>query len=80
MILASIILVLLGAIRELLGTGTLFANMDLLFGPVAADWKIVVVSDYQDFLLAVLPPGAFIMGLSNKIAQIYRNGTANNRG
>jgi electron transport complex protein RnfE len=57
----SIILVLLGAIRELLGTGALLANMDLLFGPVAADWKIVVVSDYQDFLLAILPPGAFII-------------------
>jgi len=56
----GLVLVLLGAVRELLGTGALFANMDLLFGPGAADWKVVVISDYQNFLLAILPPGAFI--------------------
>ncbi len=56
----GLVLVLLGALRELLGTGALFANMDLLFGPGAAHWKLVVVDDYQNFLLAILPPGAFI--------------------
>jgi len=56
----GIVLVLLGALRELVGTGALFANMDLLFGPGAADWKLVLVDDYQAFLLAILPPGAFI--------------------
>jgi electron transport complex protein RnfE len=56
----SLILVMLGALRELVGTGALFANMDLLFGPAAAGWKIVLVDDYKDFLLAILPPGAFI--------------------
>ncbi len=56
----GIVLVLLGALRELVGTGALFANMDLLFGPAAADWKLVLVDDYQAFLLAILPPGAFI--------------------
>ena len=56
----SAILVLLGGLRELSGTGALFANMDLLFGAGAADWKIVLVDDYQPFLLAILPPGAFI--------------------
>lgn len=56
----GIVLVLLGALRELVGTGALFANMDLLFGPTAADWKLVLVDDYQAFLLAILPPGAFI--------------------
>ena len=54
------VLVLLGGIRELTGTGALFANMDLLFGPGAAGWEIVVFADYQPFLLAILPPGAFI--------------------
>lgn len=54
------VLVVLGGLRELAGTGALFANMDLLFGPVAADWKLVIFSDYKDFLLAILPPGAFI--------------------
>ena len=56
----SVILVMLGALRELAGTGALFANMDLLFGPLAAEWEIVLVEDYKDFLLAILPPGAFI--------------------
>lgn len=54
------VLVLLGGIRELTGTGALFDNMDLLFGPGAANWKIVVFENYQPFLLAILPPGAFI--------------------
>jgi electron transport complex protein RnfE len=56
----GVVLVLLGALRELIGTGALFANMDLLFGPIAANWKVVVISDYPNFLLAILPPGAFI--------------------
>jgi electron transport complex protein RnfE len=54
------VLLVLGALRELAGTGALFANMDLLFGPGARDWKIVFFADYQPFLLAILPPGAFI--------------------
>ena len=56
----GVVLVLLGALRELVGTGAIFANMDLLFGPAAAQWKLVLVDDYQAFLLAILPPGAFI--------------------
>jgi len=56
----GLVLILLGALRELLGTGVLFANMDLLFGPAAASWEITVIDDYPNFLLAVLPPGAFI--------------------
>jgi Na+-translocating ferredoxin:NAD+ oxidoreductase subunit E len=53
------VLVLLAGLRELAGTGALFANMDLLFGPGAANWKKVFFDDYQPFLLALLPPGAF---------------------
>lgn len=56
----TLVLVLLGLLRELLGTGTVFANMHLLFGEAARSWSIVVVSDYKGFLLAILPPGAFI--------------------
>src|SRR5690606_26983209 len=55
------VLVVLGAIRELLGTGALFANMDLLFGEAARHWKLVVFEDYQSFLVVILPPGAFIV-------------------
>ncbi len=56
----TVILVLLGGLRELTGTGALFADMDLLLGPAAANWKIVVFADYTNFILAILPPGAFI--------------------
>ena len=56
----GLVLVTLSALRELLGTGALFANMDLLFGPEAAHWKVTVINDYPNFLLAILPPGAFI--------------------
>ncbi|MCW9052723.1 MAG: electron transport complex subunit E [Motiliproteus sp.] len=60
----SAVLVLLGAIREVLGLGTLFSDMQLLFGPAAESWKITLIGDYQGFLFAILPPGAFVgMGL-----------------
>ncbi|ERH53641.1 electron transport complex subunit E [Pseudomonas chengduensis] len=71
----GVVLVLIGAVRELLGTGALLANMHLLFGPIAAEWKLTLVQDYRGFLLAILPPGAFIvLGLliagKNRIDQI----------
>ena len=54
------VLVLMGAIRELVGQGTLFSDMAMLFGPVAAHWQITLVADYQ-FLFFILPPGAFFV-------------------
>jgi electron transport complex protein RnfE len=54
------VLVILGGMRELLGQGTLFRNMDLLFGPGARDWTLVIIPEYKQFLFAVLPPGAFV--------------------
>lgn len=60
----SIVLLLLGGIREILGQGTLFADMNLIFGESASAWKIVMIDDYANFLFAILPPGAFVaMGL-----------------
>lgn len=59
----TLVLVLLGALREVLGQGTLFSGMDLLFGPVAANWQITFFTDFQ-VLILMLPPGAFFgMGL-----------------
>lgn len=55
------VLVVLGGLRELFGTGALFANMHLLFGPIASDWHLVLINDHKGFLLAILPPGAFIV-------------------
>ncbi len=56
----TIVLCALGCIRELIGTGTLFDGMHLMFGEAARGLKITVISDYKGFLLAILPPGAFI--------------------
>ncbi len=57
----GLVLVIIGATRELLGTGMLFTNMHLLFGSIAEHWQIVVFNDYKGFLLAILPPGAFLV-------------------
>ncbi len=58
------VLIILGAMREIIGQGTLFADMNLLLGPIASEWKIILIHDYRGFLFAILPPGAFIgMGL-----------------
>lgn len=61
------VLLLLGGLRELLGQGTLFANMHLLFGEEARSWELQVFPNYQDVLFIVLPPGAFV-GLGLLIA------------
>ena len=45
----TLVLVLLGAIREILSQGTLFAQMDLLFGPLAASWTLTLLPDYRGF-------------------------------
>lgn len=63
----TIVLGLLGGMRELIGKGTLFSGLDLAFGPSFKPYVITVVSDYHGFLLAVLPPGAFL-GLACLIA------------
>ncbi len=58
------ILLLLGGVREVLGQGTLFDGAHLLFGQWASELKLQVFEFEQQFLLAILPPGAFIgMGL-----------------
>lgn len=54
------VLVLLGAMRELIGLGTLFSEAHLMFGEAARGFSIVVIEDYRGFLMALLPPGAFI--------------------
>ena len=60
------VLALLGGIRELVGKGTILSGIELIF-PQAKALVIHVIPDYPGFLLAVLPPGAFI-GLGCLIA------------
>ena len=55
------VLLVLGAIREIIGSGTLFANMDLLLGPIAANWGLQLFGDDYGFLVMILPPGAFLV-------------------
>lgn len=57
----------LGGMREIFGHGTLLSGLDLVFGDAAKSWVITVVPDYHGFLIAILPPGAFI-GLGLLIA------------
>ena len=61
------VLIVLGGMRELIGQGTLFADMKLLFGPMASDWIIRPFENYPGVLFMVLPPGAFL-GLGCLIA------------
>lgn len=53
-------LIALGAMRELLGFGTLLRQAELMFGSWAKSLELVLVTDYSGFLLALLPAGAFI--------------------
>ncbi|UCB54190.1 MAG: electron transport complex subunit E [Thiotrichales bacterium] len=62
-----LVLVTLGSMREIIGAGTLFANAHLMFGEGAQSMMLTLGDDYPGFLLAVLPPGAFI-GLGVLIA------------
>jgi electron transport complex protein RnfE len=56
-----ILLVLLGGMREVIGSGTLFANASVMFGESAEGLTMQVFDkDYPGFLLAILPPGAFL--------------------
>ena len=63
----TVALLLLGGMREILGTGMLFSHADLMFGEMAKNWQITVFKNYSGMLLAILPPGAFI-GLGLLIA------------
>lgn len=57
----GLVMLAIGTVRELLGTGAILGNMHLLFGPIAAHWQLTLFSDYSGFLLAILPPGAFLV-------------------
>jgi electron transport complex protein RnfE len=63
----AVTLVTLGAMRELVGNGTLFAQAHLMFGEVARGWTLQLFESYRGLLFAILPPGAFF-GLGLLIA------------
>ena len=63
----TLVLTLLGGMREVVGVGTLFSGIDLALGPAAKPLVLTLIPEYHGFLLAILPPGAFI-GLALLIA------------
>lgn len=65
------VLASLGALREVLGQGTLFAGLGLLFGPAADGARIDL--PFHGVLAVILPPGAFfglaiLLALRNLLA------------
>lgn len=74
----TLVIALLGTLREVVGTGRLLAGSERLFGPSASGWTVEILPDYGGFLLALLPPGAFIglgllIALKNLIDQMLRS-------
>ncbi len=65
----TLVLVVLGGMRELLGQGTLLSQAHMMFGEAGRSLTLTLVDDYRGFLLAILPPGAFI-GLGFIIAGV----------
>jgi len=55
----TLLLLVLGGIREILGQGTLFDGAQLLLGDWAGSLRVEVFHFDNHFLLAILPPGAF---------------------
>jgi electron transport complex protein RnfE len=62
-----LVLIALAALREMIGSGTLFINADVMFGEGAKHLTWTLFENYNGFLLAILPPGAFL-GLGFLIA------------
>ena len=60
-----LVLVLISSIRELIGNGSLFENMEVLFGSVAKDWVIHPFGNDFQFRLILMPPGACLLYTSD---------------
>lgn len=56
----TLALVVLGGVREVLGSGTLFANASLLLGEAFRFLELTIVPGYKGFLMMILPPGGFL--------------------
>jgi electron transport complex protein RnfE len=56
-----LVLLALGSIREILGSGTLFAGAAATYGEAARVLETRVVPEYRGFLVALVPAGAFFV-------------------
>jgi Na+-translocating ferredoxin:NAD+ oxidoreductase subunit E len=67
------VLLAIGVVRELLGAGTVFAGAGTL---LQMPWlEVTAVKDYRGFLVALLPPGAFVVlalliALRNRVRRV----------
>ena len=69
----ALVLFVIGAIREVIGQGTIFSQAHLLFGDFGHYLHWQIFKDYQGFLIAILPPGAFfvlavLIAIKNKMS------------
>ena len=69
----ALVLIIIGAIREIIGNGSLFHQAHLLFGDFGNLLYWQIFNDYEGFLVAILPPGAFfvlavLVALKNKLS------------
>lgn len=71
----ALVLLALGAGREIIGQGTLMADAEMLLGSWASVLSIQILPEGTGLLLALLPPGAFI-GLALMVALHQRLSTA----
>jgi len=67
----AMVLIAIGMMREIIGQGKLFTHAHLLFGDMGASLEWVIFANYDGFLIAILPPGAFfalaiLIALKNK--------------
>jgi Na+-translocating ferredoxin:NAD+ oxidoreductase subunit E len=57
----TLALTLIGAVREILGAGTLFADASLLLGPAFKFMEMRIMPADMGVLLFILPPGGFLV-------------------
>ena len=57
----TIALTMIGAVREIVGSGTLFADASLLFGPDFKFMELRLLPEDTGIMMMILPPGGFLV-------------------
>jgi Na+-translocating ferredoxin:NAD+ oxidoreductase subunit E len=57
----TLALTAIGAVREVIGSGTLFADASLLLGPGFKFLELRLLPENMGILLMILPPGGFLV-------------------
>lgn len=57
----TLALTMIGAVREIIGSGTLFADASLLLGPSFKFMELHLLPETSNVLVMVLPPGGFLI-------------------